>query len=162
MRKFKFYTISVLFLSVLLIGLSSCKKCKIEGENVDAGEIITDVAIYPLSGYQTYDMDSEYHVHSNSPLVNKFEMSADNGFTRSPFNFSAYSILAYPITLNCNHFLSREVFIDHDNSTATYKITVTQCKEAQCEQQRFLENYVVIPAIPESYTILHDIQIIEQ
>jgi poly-beta-hydroxyalkanoate depolymerase len=162
MRKFRFYTTSLMILSVLFIGLSSCKKCKIEGENVDAGEIRTDVAIYPLYGYITQDMGPDFHVHGNSAVANKFEMSTDNGFTRTPFNYSAYSILAYPMTLNCNHFLSREVTRDDDNMTATYKITVTQCKEAQCSQQRFLENYITVPAIPENYTILHDIQIIEQ
>jgi hypothetical protein len=162
MRKFKFYATSVLFLSVLVLSLSSCKKCKIEGENVDAGEINTEVAIYPQHGYITQDMSGDYHVHANSPVASKFEMSTDNGFTRSPFNYGAYSILAYPMTLNCNHFLSREVKRNDTNMTATYKITVTQCKDAKCSQQRYIENYVVVPAIPENYTILHDIQIIEQ
>lgn len=162
MRKFRFYTTSLMILSVLFIGLSSCKKCKIEGENVDSGEIRTDVAIYPDHGYVTQDMSGDYHVHANSAVASKFDMSTDNGFTRSPFNYGAYSILAYPMTLNCNHFLSREVTRDDDNMTATYKITVTQCKEAQCSQQRFIENFVAVPAIPENYTILHDIQIIEQ
>ena len=162
MRKFKFYSTSLLILSVLFIGLSSCKKCKIEGENVDAGEIITDIAIYPDHGYITQDMSGKYHVHGGSTVADKFDMSTDNGFTRSPFNYTNYSILAYPMTLNCNHFLSREVNIDHDNSTATYKITVTQCKDADCSQQRYIENFVVVPAIPDTYTILHDIQTIEQ
>lgn len=162
MRKFKFYSTSLLILSVMFLSLSSCKKCKIEGENVDSGAIITDISLYPVSGYMTNDMTSEYHVFTNDVLGNSFEMSADDGFTRSAVNYSAYSILAYPMTLNCNHFLSREVKIDDDLMTATYKITVTQCKEAECAEQRFIENYVAIPAIPESYIILHDIQIIEQ
>lgn len=146
----------------MFIGLSSCKKCKIEGENVDKGEIITDISLYPASGYLTNDMSSEYHIFENDVIGNAFEMSADDGFTRSPVNYTAYSILAYPMTLNCNHFLNREVFVDNDNMTATYKITVTQCKDADCAEQRFIENYVIVPAIPDSYTILHDIQIIEQ
>ena len=162
MRKFRFYTTSLMILSVLFIGLSSCKKCKIEGENVDGGEIRTDVSIYPAHGYITEDMNGDYHVHANSFIGDKFEMSTDNGFTRTPFNYSAYSILAYPMTLNCNHFLDRSVSRDDDNMTATYKITVTQCKDADCSQQRYIENFVAVPAIPDNYTILHDIQIIEQ
>lgn len=162
MRKFKFYTTSVLILSVLFIGLSSCKKCKIEGENVDAGDIIPDLALYPASGYMTQNLGPSYHIFTNDVNGNAIEMSADGGFTRSPVNYDAYSILAYPMTLNCNHFLSREVTRDDDNMTATYKITVTQCKEAKCAEQRFIENYVIVPEIPDNYTILHDIQIIEQ
>jgi len=162
MRKFKFYTTSVLFLGVLALGLSSCKKCKIEGENVDAGEIQTKIAVYPEHGYITQDMSGDYHVHANSAVADLFEMSTDNGFTRAPFNYSAYSILAFPMTLNCNHFLSREVIRNDVDQTATYKITVTQCKDAECSQQRFIENFVAVPAIPENYTIVHDIETIDQ
>ena len=163
MRNFKFYTTSLLILSVLFISLSSCKKCKIEGENVDSGEIITEeVIVYPVSGYMTNDIAPDYHVHANSAIAANFEMSTDNGFSRSPFNFSAYSILAFPLTLNCNHFLKRDVKIDNVNMSALYTITVTQCREPECSEQRFIENYVIVPAIPENYTILHDVQIIEQ
>ena len=162
MRNFKFYSTSLFILSVLVIGLSSCKKCKIEGENIDSGVIVTDVAVYPAHGYITSDMTSEYHVHGNSFIADKFEMSTDNGFTRTPFNYSAYSILAYPLTLNCNHFLKREVKINDVNMTATYLITVTQCREPECSEQRYIENFIVVPAIPETYTILHGVEFIEQ
>ena len=163
MRKFKYYITPLLILSVLFIGLSSCKKtCKIEADDVDSGLIVRDVLIYPAHGYITQDMSGEYHVHGNSYIADKFDMSTDNGFSRSPFNFSAYSILAYPMTLNCSFSLLREVTVDDVNMTATYKITVTQCKDPKCSQQRYIENFITVPAIPESYTILHDIQIIEQ
>ncbi len=163
MRNFKFYSTSLLILSVLFLGFSSCKKsCKIEGDNVDSGLIDADVLVYPLSGYLTAEMDEEYHVHGATNVAYKFEMSTDNGFTRAPFNFSQYSVLAYPMTLNCNFYMTRDVTVNDVNMTATYRIKVTQCKDAKCVEQRYVENYVVVPAIPESYTILHDIQIIEQ
>lgn len=163
MRKFKFYSASLLILSVLFISFSSCKKtCVIESETVDSGIIDQDVLIYPIHGYITYDMDSEYHVYDTSPVADKFNMSTDNGFSQSPFNYSAYSILAFPMTLNCNFSLVREVKIDHINMNATYKITVTQCRDPECSEQRYIENFIVVPAIPESYTILHDKVLIEQ
>lgn len=162
MRNFKFYTTSLLILSVLFISLSSCKKCKIEGENVDSGEIVTDVIVYPVSGYMTNDIAPDYHVHGASAIAANFDMSTNDGVTRTPFNFSAYSILAFPLSLNCNHFLKREVKIDHINMSALYTITVTQCREPECSEQRFIENYVIIPAIPANYTILRDVQYIDQ
>ena len=163
MRNFKFYSASLLILSVLLIGFSSCKKsCVIEGDNVDEGDIVTEVVLYPAHGYITSDMSGNYHVYDGSALADKFEMSTDNGFSRSPFNFSGYSILAYPMTLNCNFFMQRKVTINDVNNTATYRITVTQCRDADCSEQRYIENFVVVPAIPSNYTILHDVQIIEQ
>lgn len=157
MRNFKFYSTSILILSVLFLSMSSCKKCKLEGENVDSGVIVTDVAVYPTSGYITSNTGPDHHIHGNSAVSDQFEMSTDGGFTKSPFNYSEYSILAYPLTLDCNHFLTREVTIDDVNMTATYVITVTQCRDAKCSEQRFVENYVVVPAIPETYTILRDV-----
>lgn len=162
MRKIKYYAAPLLILSVLFIGLSSCKKCKLEGENVDSGVIVTDVSVYPGSGYITYDTGPDYHIHANSAVANFFEMSTDGGYTKSPFNYSEYSILAYPLTLDCNHFLKRDVKIDTVNMTATYVITVTQCRDSKCTEQRYIENYVVIPAIPETYTILRDVTYVEQ
>lgn len=163
MRNFKIYSTSLLILSVLLLSLSSCKKCKIEGENIDSGLINSEVAIYPDHGYITQDLAGPIsHIHANSPVADKFEMSTDNGFTRSPFNYGQYSIMAFPLTLNCNHFLNREVKVDDNNMTVTYNITVTQCKDPQCTQQRYIENYVVIPAIPESYSVLGTVKYIEQ
>lgn len=162
MRNYKFYTTSFLILSVLFLSLSSCKKCKLEGENVDSGVIVTDVSVYPEYGYITQDTGPDHFIHGNSSVADKFEMSTDDGFTKSPFNYSAYTILAYPLTLNCNHFLKRDVVIDDVNMNATYVITVTQCKDTKCTEQRYVENYVVIPAIPETYTILRDVKYVDQ
>ncbi|PHR36899.1 MAG: hypothetical protein COA38_00790 [Fluviicola sp.] len=163
MRKFKFYATSLLILSILFIGFSSCKKvCKIEADDVDSGLIVESVAIYPLHGYITQEMSDEYHVHDASSIAHKFKMSTDNGFTQSPFNYGEYSILAYPMTLNCSFSIVRDVRVNDANMTATYTITVTQCKNPECSEQRYIENFIAVPAIPESYTILHDISIVEQ
>lgn len=159
----KFCTAPLMILSVLFLSLSSCNKCKIEGENVDLGQITTEVTIYPKYGYITEGLSGTInHIHGNSSVADKFEMSTDNGFTKAPFNYSDYSILAYPLTLDCNHLLTREVKIDDVNMTATYLITVTQCKSSDCSQQRYVENYVIIPAIPETYSIVGDVQYIYQ
>lgn len=163
MRKFKFYATSLLILSVLFIGFSSCKKvCKIEADDVDSGVIVKEVAIYPQYGYLTQEMSSEYHVHGASSIADRFNMSTDNGYTQSPFNYTEYSILAYPMTLNCSFSLVRDVMVNDINMTATYTITVTQCKDPECSEQRYIENLIAVPAIPDTYTILHDINIIEQ
>lgn len=162
MRKFKFYSTSILMLSVLFIGLSSCtKKCKIDAESVDSGAIQTEVLVFPAHGYITEDMSGDYLVNGSSFIADKFEMSTNGGETKTPFNYSAYSILAFPMTLSCNFSLLREVTINHANMVVTYKITVTECKDPKCSQQRYIENFIAVPAIPSNYSVNRVVETIE-
>ncbi len=159
MRKIKYYTAPLLIVSVLFIGLYSCsKKCKIDAESVDSGAIRTDVLVFPVHGYITEDMSGDYHVNGNSYVADKFDMSTNGGQTKTPFNYSAYSILAYPMTVSCSFSLLRDVTFDDVNMVVTYKITVTECKDPKCTQERYVENFIAVPAIPSGYSIVRVIE----
>jgi hypothetical protein len=154
MRKFKFYAPTMLILSVLFIGFSSCKKkCVIEKEGTDSGVIVKSVLVYPQHGYITSDLNGNYHIDETSGSANKFEMSTDGGQSRVPMNYDAYSILAHPMVLSCNFSLDREVLINDIAQTVTYAITVTECADPLCQEERFIENYVVVPSFPSTYTV---------
>ncbi len=163
MRNIKFYAPALLFLAVLFMGLSSCKKkCVIEKEGSDSGVIDTTVFVYPVHGYITEDMSGNYHVDEASPLADKFEMSVDGGQTKIPVNYTAYSILAYPLTVaSCNFSLDREVVINDIAQTVTYSIKVTQCADPKCDEKRYLENFIIVPSFPDTYTVNRSVTVVE-
>jgi hypothetical protein len=162
MRNFKFYAPTILFLAVLFMGFSSCKKkCVIEKEGTDSGVIDTTVFVYPQYGYITNDMSGNYHVDETSALENKFQMSVDGGQTKIPVNYTAYSILAYPMTLSCNFSMERNVVINDIAQTVTYTIKVTQCKDPKCVEKRFMENFIIVPSFPDTYTVNRSVSIVE-
>lgn len=151
-----------LFFVLLLggIGLSSCKKkCVIEKENTDLGAIISesstgeDVVIYH-SGYAGANVGN----HISAPW-NNIEVSFDGGQTRGPINFSQYHVLRNPVTTTCEAKIDREVAFNAAAQTVTYKVSVTNC--ADCDQKYFAENYVLVPAIPNGYTVLYDVSYTE-
>lgn len=154
MRNFKFYAPTILILAVLFIGFSSCKKkCVIEKTSTDSGVIDTTVLVYPIYGYITNDMAGNYHVDETSALADKFDMSVDGGQTKIPVNYDAYSVLAYPLTLSCNFSLERNVVINDIAQTVTYTIKVTECKDPKCVEKRFMENFIIVPSFPATYTV---------
>lgn len=161
MRKKALFTTSLAVVSLFLLGLTACKKCDV-GTDSTAGVIVTDVLLYPTSGNMTSSMAGDYHVHANSGFAPNFQMSLDGGTTRVPMNYNAYSILGYPTLVNCNASFEREVTIDDVNMITTYKIRVNQCKDAKCDEQRLIENFVMVPAFNPSYTVLYDVQVIEK
>jgi hypothetical protein len=63
--------------------------------------------------------------------------------------------------VNCEVAFIREVTVNDLLGTATYKIRAYQCKEPKCDANRSVENFVLVAAIPDSYTIIYDIDIIE-
>lgn len=162
MRNIKFYGPTILILAVLFMGFSSCKKkCVIEKEGTDSGVIVKSVLVYPQHGYITSDLNGNYHIDENSGSASKFEMSTDGGQTKVPVNYDAYSILAHPMVLSCNFSLDREVLINDVTETVTYAITVTECKDPLCQQERFIENYVIVPSFPSTYTVNTTVTFIE-
>lgn len=151
-----------LFLLVLLIGLgsTSCKKkCVIDKENSDLGAIISEsqtgeeVVLYH-SGYAGANVGN--HITTD---VNGIEVSFDGGQTRGPINFSQYHVLRYPITTTCEAKIDREVLFNSAAQTVTYKLVITNC--SRCDEKYVAENYVLVPAIPSSYTVLYDVSYTE-
>lgn len=138
---------------------SGCKKaCKSLGENVTSGEIKTDVAVYPESGYMTSSMtQSQYLITGSSNYANRFKISFDNGETKQSVNYGQYSILCYPVTTSCFAQFDRNVKIDDANGIVKYTIKVKEC--GKCTSERTTENYVLIRAVPDTYQVVYDVDI---
>jgi hypothetical protein len=146
----------------VIFSASSCKRCNVAEEDVSSGSIIEDAIVYPHAGYQSGQFGSQsYVVRGPSPTgAYSFEVSFDGGVTKVPVNYSQYSLMAYPMTVNCEASFQREVTFNHAIGAVTYKIDAVTCKS--CENMRTIENYVLVPAVPIGYSVLHDINLIEQ
>ena len=133
------------------------KKCDL-GENVTSGEIKTGISVFPDSGYLTSGLTpDQYLITASHPYAPRFQMSHDQGVTKSDVNYNGYSILCYPMTVSCFAQFTRNVTIDDVNGVVRYTIKVKDC--GKCEEERYIENYVVIRSIPDSYTVLYDVDI---
>jgi hypothetical protein len=147
--------ITTLVILVLLSSTFSCKKkCVMEPNNLDKGWIVENVLFYPKQGYLTNEMKGNYVVNAESKFANMFEVSIDGG-PRQPVDYTNYTILCYPIVSKCNAQFVRDVSFNSVNQTVEYEIEVTQCK--QCEEERFTENYVLVPKFPSNYAVTYDV-----
>ena len=141
-------------------GLNSCnKKCKLETEDANTGIIIPDSYALSSSGGLTTSMGGDYHTHAGSLYEGDFTVII-NGVESAP-DYSQYSILGLPMTVNCNVYFERTVTIDTAAQEARYTVTAYQCQSAKCDQQRFVENFVVTERIPANYTVSYVSDIIE-
>lgn len=152
-----------LILILLGIGLSSCKKkCVIEKENSDLGAIISesptgeDIVIYH-SGLLPSSMSN--HFTPSHPYANDIKVSFNGGITREPIDYSQYNVLCNPVSTTCEAKIDREVLFNTTAQTVTYKVSVTNCSD--CDERYFAENYVLVPVIPSSYTVLYDVSYTE-
>jgi hypothetical protein len=143
----------ILFLLLLISPIvvsTSCKKCKVDAVDVNTGDIVEDFVLYPTSGYMTGNMGGNYVIDGNHPHASRFEVSI-NGGTKVPVNYNSYTILANPLVAKCNAAFERNVIIDHGSQTVTYTLKVTQCDN--CKEERYTENYVLVPKFPSSYAV---------
>lgn len=152
--------IAVLLFTLLgstTIFLSGCnKKCELP-DNVNSGEILSSVVVYPQGGYITETMQSdEYHITASSNYADKFKISTDQGVTKSDVDYSEYSLLCYPVYTSCYASFDRSVEIDDLNGVVVYKIRIQEC--GRCDERRYIENFVAIRAIPDTYTVLFDVE----
>ena len=136
---------------------SGCnKKCELP-ENVNSGEIITSAAVYAESGYMTSEMTSDqYLITGSSSFADRFKISLDGGVTKTSVDYNEYSILCYPVTTSCYASFDRSVEIDDLNGVVVYKIHIQEC--GKCDDQRYIENFIAIRAIPDTYTVLFDVE----
>lgn len=149
----------LLLATIVVFTSSSCKKCSVAESDSNTGMIIEDAIIYPKIGYLTGAMDGYYHITGASQYADEFEVSFDGGLTKTPVNYSSYHILANPMTIHCEASFVRDVKMDNMNSLVIYKVDANTC--ASCENERFIENYVLVPAIPSNFSVYFDQDIIE-
>lgn len=142
-------------LSVLFIfGTTSCKKCKLSDGNQNSGLIINDVIIYPSAGYISSNYSGKLHITASNTYAPEFEVSFDGGATRVPVDYGQYSILANGINVPCEAAINRSVTYDATLDVYTYSISGETCSE--CKSENYLENYVLVPAIPDGAQIIFD------
>ncbi len=138
----------LLLVSPILIS-TSCKKCKVDAVDVNTGDIVEDFVLYPNPGFMTengvYVFDG-----SNAYYNDNFEVSI-NGGAKVPVNWNAYTVIANPLRAKCNASFERNVMIDHNNQVVTYTLKVTQCDN--CKEERYTENYVLVPKFPSTYAV---------
>tara|TARA_R110002072_G_scaffold282761_1_gene445808 strand:- start:31602 stop:32078 length:477 start_codon:yes stop_codon:yes gene_type:complete len=136
--------------TAILLATSSCKKCTVAESNEETGIIIAGAIIYPKSGYITADSGTKLF-NGTGQYANSFEVSFDGGQTRIPVDYGMYDILANPMTIKCKASVIKDVKYDAGNAILRYKATATTCKS--CEEERYIENYVLIPKITAGATV---------
>lgn len=145
--------LSLLFVGTSLLFVSCKKKCDIPESDTISGKII-DCVIYPSTGGMI--PNGGLHVYAGQGMENNFEVSYDKGVTIQSIDYSQYNILGYPLVVNCDVALERNVEIDDLNQIVTFTVTVHDCKSG-CDEARNVENYVLVPAFPTSYTIVYNV-----
>lgn len=162
--------ISAFVLTILLLGVgssfSSCKKkCTINKEDTNSGQIIVEkngglVVVMPLSGYMTSNVTPQQHlIQANHTYADRYEVSFDGGINKGPVDYNIYNIVAFPLYMTCEAALDREVLIDNVNQKVIYNITVTEC--ANCNESYIMENYVLIPKVPIGYQLEQNVTRVE-
>lgn len=154
----KLFTTLLILSTAAMTLFSGCKKkCDLD-ENTATGAIKADVSIYPESGYITSSWtQDQYHITASHPKAGSFKVSTDGGMTKSDVDYNQYSILCYPMNVNCVAQFEKNVLIDDVGEVVKYTIKVKDC--GKCDQQRYVENFVAIRAIPDTYTIIYDVDI---
>jgi len=148
--------LGLLAVSFLMTAVS-CKKCTVAEEDTISGTIVTNATIYANTGYITSESPSNIFNGEDPEFADRFKVSFDGGLTRVPVNYGSYTILANPMTVNCKASLEKSVTRDDINNVVRYKAVATTCKS--CEQERFIENYVLVSKIPSNYTVLFESEI---
>ena len=110
----------------------------------------------------TSNMFGDYHIDGNSGFEDKFEVRLSPTGGKQAVDFNKYSILAYPLTVSCEASFERSLTVIDSLGLAIYSVTAYQCADDKCGQERIVENYVLVPAIPDSYIIQYDAKIVEQ
>ena len=152
MRTKKSLFAGALLTAVLMLGFTSCKKCTVAEEDTNQGVIIQDVIIYPKVGYLANVTGA--HVTGASLYADEFEVSWDGGLTKVPVDWSTYDIVSNPMTVNCKASFVRNVEYNNAANLVLYDVVATTC--VSCENQRYIENFVLIPKVASGYSVYTD------
>ncbi len=137
---------------VLLFLSNSCEKCKVGNDDTNTGEIVSDVVIYPKGATMTASYNTQLFDGVSTPS-DLFEVSFNGGITRVAVDWNSYYILANPMTVKCETEFVRNVSKDTLNGIVRYTVDATTCK--LCDQNRSVDNYVMVKKFPISYTVLY-------
>jgi hypothetical protein len=132
----------LLFITILLV-FTSCKKC--DPTNSFGGDILENAVVKVVA-----NIPGPLLVTDASQVSFPIEVSFDNQLTYAPVDFTKYSVMALPTTASCSSGYDRVVTKNLANQTVSYTITITQCET--CEGTTKIQNWVLIPAVPGSYS----------
>ena len=139
--------IALIGLLLISTSITSCKKtCVINKEDTNSGVIIDE-----FNGKQVVLFGP---TEIGQP---PFRVSFDGGYTLGPVDYNTYNVLSYPLYASCEASFDREVIINSTAQTVTYNIEMTRC--AECEEVYIVRNHVLVPAFPQSYTVLYNVVI---
>lgn len=158
--KLKSLALTPLFIAVILVAFTSCKNCKIKDDHTESGLIAKEAIVYAPSGNLTNSMSGNYHIFAGGPYSSdNWQVSFDGGVTKQAIDFSVYSVLGCPTTINCSAKFTRSV-VQEVTGEYTYTVHAETCKS--CDMKTYVENYVLVAALPGSAVINYVPQIEEQ
>ncbi len=136
----------------ILVLSSSCKKCKVSNEDTNTGEIVSEAIIYPSGATLSQNYGTQLFDGVNTP-PDLFQVSFDGGVTRVDVDWSSYYVMGLPMTVKCETEFVRNVSKDTLNGIVRYSVDATTCK--LCDQNRSVDNWVLVKKFPSSYTVLY-------
>ncbi len=136
------------FALLVMFAFSACnKKCKFDKQDSSTGDIVQDVIIYQQDNFG----GMKVIIRGNSSFADRFQVSFDGGVTKQNIDYNTYNLINFPTTTKCDAVFTRDVKrIDADLSLR-YNITFEDCDK--CQSDVTLDNFVLVPAFPQTYTV---------
>jgi hypothetical protein len=142
----------VYFAAIAVCLFCSCEeKCHLPNQIIGKGEIV-DNALIPHIDELRHSYGKEGYI-INSEEENTFDItvSYDNGKTFEPIDFNRFTALGKHVSGTCSVVFERNVTRNDALKTYIYTIDVWQC--GNCEKRNASMNWVLVPKIPDDYTV---------
>ena len=143
----------MVFSLLIIAGFTHCNsKCR-NLSNTQSGDI---VKVYDFGDCFLYtSLDSTIIINSPaswSAFKAKYLKYCDTNKLEN-IDFSQHMLLGYKLkAFACNVAFHRQLIIDDQAKTYTYKIEIEECKG--CNTELVSPNWVIVPALPAGYTLL--------
>ena len=140
---------------ILLTGIFwSCEKlCVLPEQIIGTGEIISNAKVSTNKHLNEIPQKEVGKcIQSDSQNIDSLWVSFDGGMYYQTIDFSKYSVLEKEVnTGGCSVVIERNVSKNIKHKKILYTITVHQC--GGCEKLNISWNWVLVPKIPEDYTV---------
>ncbi len=130
------------------------KQCILPEEEIGTGEIISNASIHMGDTHlnELLQKVAGKCIQSDSQNVDMLKVSFDGGKNYEAIDFSKYTVLEnFVSTGGCSVVYERNVSKDITHKKIVYTITIHQCGD--CKKSNSSWNWVLVPKIPEDYTI---------
>ena len=148
--------IKISLLILLLTGiLWSCERqCILPKEEIGTGEIIPNAKVSTVDNHlkKIQQQEAGKCIQSDSQNIDSLRVSFDGGKNYEAIDFSKYTVLEnFVKTGGCSAVYERNVSKDIIHKKIVYTITIHRC--GICKILLMSWNWVLVPKIPEDYTI---------